>query len=111
MCADAPFWPARASEVRTSALANRELRVSAQEELLALIAGWDMPMDGPIDSKTPLIASGLFDSLALFNLVVWIEQRVGAPIDPTAVDLATEWDTVDDIVKFIERRRNRGRER
>jgi len=67
-------------------------------------------MDGPVDTDTPLIASGLFDSLALFNLVVWIEQQVGAPIDPTAVDLAKEWDTVDDIVRFIERRRNRGRE-
>jgi acyl carrier protein len=92
-------------------LTNQGSRISAQEELLALIASWDVEMDGPIDTDTPLIASGLFDSLALFNLVVWIEQRVGAPIDPTAVDLATEWDTVDAIVRFIDRRRNRGRDR
>jgi len=91
-------------------VANQESRGSAQEELLQLIASWDLEMDGPVDTDTPLIASGLFDSLALFNLVVWIEQQVGAPIDPTAVDLAKEWDTVDDIVRFIERRRNRGRE-
>ena len=92
-------------------MANQESRASAQEELLALIASWDVPMDGPLDTDTPLIGSGLFDSLALFNLMVWIEERVGEPIDPTAVDLAKEWDTVDDIVSFIEEKRNRSRER
>ena len=68
-------------------------------------------MDGPLNADTPLIASGLFDSLALFNLMVWIEERVGAPIDPTAFDLSKEWDTVNDIVRFVERQRSQGRNR
>jgi acyl carrier protein len=92
-------------------VANQPSRVSPQQELISLIESWDLNIDGRLDVDTPLIASGLFDSLALFNLLVWIEQRIGAPIDPTSLDLAKEWDTVDDIVRFVDRRRSRGRER
>ena len=82
--------------------------MSPQDELLALIESWNLKLDGDLNADTPLIASGLFDSLALFNLVFWIEQQVGSPIDPTALDLATEWDTVNDILRFIERQRDQG---
>jgi acyl carrier protein len=64
-------------------------------------------IDGGINADTPLIESGQFDSLALFNLVVWIEQQIGATIDPTSVDVAAEWNSVNDILSFIERQRGR----
>ena len=79
--------------------------MSPQEDLLALIRSWDVKLDGELGPDTPLIRSGLFDSLALFNLVLWIEQQIGAPIDPTALDLAEEWDTVRDVLRFIDRHR------
>ncbi len=58
--------------------------------------------------ETSLLRSGLFDSTALFHLVEWIERRVGAPVDPTSLDLVSEWDTVSRILAFIERRRGSG---
>ncbi|MGE5278010.1 MAG: hypothetical protein ACM3SU_13515 [Acidobacteriota bacterium] len=58
--------------------------------------------------ETSLLRSGLLDSTALFHLVEWIERRVGAPIDPTSLDLVSEWDTASRIVAFIQRRRGPG---
>jgi len=57
-----------------------------------------------LTDETSLLRSGLFDSTALFHLVEWIESRVGAPVDPTSLDLVHEWDTVSRILAFIERR-------
>ena len=52
---------------------------------------------------TSLIISGLIDSLALFELATWIEAQVGSEIDLTAFDLSTEWDTIGNIIDFIEK--------
>lgn len=76
--------------------------MSLQQELLRLIESWDLKLGGELTPDTPLIRSGLFDSLALFNLVQWIERQIGAPVDPTTLDLVEEWDSVKDIVQFVE---------
>ena len=76
-----------------------------REELLAQIQSWDVPLETELDADTPLIQSGLFDSMALLNLLQWIEEQIGASIDPSAYDLAAEWDTVDLVVRFVEARR------
>jgi len=76
---------------------------SLRDDLLAFLA--DQGVDpGDTDDAEPLIESGRLDSLALFNLVLWIEERTGAPIDPTAFDLAQEWASVRDIVAFVRAR-------
>ncbi len=61
-----------------------------------MIAGSD-PME-----ETSLIRSGLLDSLALFNLALWVEREAGQPFDLTSLDLSREWDTVAGIVEFVE---------
>ncbi len=58
-----------------------------------------------LDDDTPLFASGLIDSLGLLQLFLWIEEKVGEPIDSAEYDLAEEWGTVAGIVSFIERQR------
>jgi acyl carrier protein len=83
--------------------------MSLRDDLLATIAGWNLPLE-PADD-TPLIGSGLLDSLALFNLVLWVEEKTGSPVDPTQFDLPREWDTVAGIVAFVERRRSRAQRR
>ena len=60
------------------------------------------PAPGP---DTPIFAAGLLDSLALVELVGWVEQAIGAPIDPSAFDVQREWATVADLARFIERAR------
>jgi acyl carrier protein len=79
--------------------------VSLQDELILEIEGWGVPLECPLAPDTSLIESGVFDSMALFNLLRWIEDRIGEPVDPTEFDLAAEWETVDLVVRFVEERR------
>jgi acyl carrier protein len=69
-----------------------------RDELLAFLADQGIEPDG--DGEL-LFETGLLDSLALFNLVLWIEERTGAPIDPTSFDLAQEWASVREILAFL----------
>ena len=72
-----------------------------REKLIEVIrasgGGWDEDMTDDMS----LIRSGRLDSLGLFNLVMFIEQEAGHKIDFTAVDLATECDTIKAILGFI----------
>ena len=81
-----------------------------KDELLRFLRGLDLPPSVEITEETSLLRSGLFDSLALFHLTDWIEQRLGAPVDPSAIDLVEEWDTVraDRRISPKTRRRRRG---
>jgi len=82
------------------------LRVSASDletRLLAFIRSLDLPQLREPDSATPLIQSGLLDSMGLLRLALWIEVEIGHSLDPSTFDLATEWNTVVDIVAFIHR--------
>lgn len=83
--------------------------LSLRDELLKFLAeqGIELPSDSA--DTTPLFETGRLDSQALFNLVLWAEERIGEPIDPTALDLARDWATVSDIVSFVgARERRRG---
>ncbi len=71
--------------------------------LLAFLRSLDLPQLREPDSATPLIQSGLLDSLGLMRLAIWIEEEVGHPLNPGTFDLATEWNTVSEIVTFIKR--------
>jgi acyl carrier protein len=79
--------------------------MSVRERLVAFIESTDTDVPDDLQADTSLIRSGLFDSLALFQLFLWMENELDAPVDPLSVDLAEEWDTVDDIVRFVEARR------
>src|SRR5690606_23265667 len=50
-----------------------------------------------------LVASGRLDSLALFRLALWAEERTGQPLDPTAFEPAIEWATVGSFLTFVEK--------
>ena len=54
-------------------------------------------------SDTPLFGDGRIDSLALVNLVTWVEEQIGARIDPATFDLRREWGTVGGVAAFIAR--------
>lgn len=74
----------------------------AHDDLLAALATWTPSLAQGVTRDTPLLTSGRLDSTAVFQLLLWIEERVGHPIDVTAIDMPAEWDTVDAIVAFIE---------
>jgi len=58
-----------------------------------------------LDAQTPLFSSGLIDSLVLLQLSMWIEEKVGGPINPAEFNLADEWATVAGVADFVERMR------
>ena len=74
-----------------------------RHELHSTIAEWDE--NGGVADDTPLISSGRLDSFNLLRLVLWVEEKIGQPVDATRIDLAAEWDTVEQIVAFVARHR------
>jgi acyl carrier protein len=52
-----------------------------------------------------LVRSGILDSLALYQLILWIEKQIGKPVDPTQFDFASELDSITDILLFVEKNR------
>ena len=78
-------------------------RVAFRNQVKSVIeeSGVELPRD--FDDQTSLIRSGLLDSTALFQLVLWIEGRVGAELDIADLDLAKELDTVAKLLAFTER--------
>ena len=77
-----------------------------QKRLVEFIEKQDVELNGELKRDTALITSGLFDSMSLFNLAAWIEQEIGKPVDPTTFNLLEEWNTIADIVKFVEKHRS-----
>ena len=73
------------------------------EAVIAFINGPDCKIAAPLTPETSLISSGLLDSLALFNLALWIEQAIGVPIDLSALPIADVWDTPTAIATFIQK--------
>lgn len=81
--------------------------MSTRDHLIALVESWNLAMPPNWDGESSLVRSGILDSLALFRLILWIEEQVGKPVDPTTIDLASELDTIHDVVRFVERNRVR----
>jgi len=79
--------------------------MSLREQLLKLLKNGDLDLPSDPGDDTPLISEGLVDSLGLFNLALWIETQIGTPIDLTSIDPSGEWDTIADILAFVEKYR------
>lgn len=81
------------------------MALSPHDDLIAAFSTWSPALSHDVARDTPLLTSGRLDSTAVFQLLLWIEERVGHPIDVTAVDMPVQWDTVDAIIAFIDRER------
>ncbi len=71
-------------------------------DLRAFLESCEVPGAAGFSDDTSLLASSVIDSLALFNLVGWIEARIGRVVDPTTIDLPGEWDSIARIVRYVE---------
>ena len=81
---------------------------SLRDRLIRLIQEDNPEMVAPLRDDTSLIRSGLIDSMALFNLALWIERETGSRLDPNAFDPARDWDTITDILSFVDRHVRQG---
>ena len=78
--------------------------MSLHQELLKLLREQEIEFDNvALNERTSLIRSGLLNSLALFNIANWIEEQVPSSVDLTSFDVTKEWDTVEDILNFVQK--------
>jgi len=77
--------------------------MALRDELRRLILEFAPERAAALADDTPLITSGLVESLTLLNVALWVETKVGPEVELTSFDLAAEWDSVTDILTFIER--------
>ena len=85
---------------------GRPDRTTLRAQLRALITEFALRHQGAIADDTPLISSALVESVTLLNVALWVEQQIDYAVDITAFDLSVEWDTVTDILNFIEKHRS-----
>jgi hypothetical protein len=74
-------------------------------ELRRLVLRGAPTVAGDLSDDAPLISSGLLESVALLDVALWVEDRIGGALDLAAVDLVGEWDSMAAIVTFVERQR------
>ena len=89
-------------ERAVDACGNKAHRSALRDELQALIRSWNPAAPSDLDDHTSLIASGLIDSLSLFNLILWIEAKSSQSIDPAAVNVTRDWDTIAAILQYLD---------
>ena len=58
-----------------------------------------------VEPDTPLIEHGLLDSLRLLDLLLALEERRGAPLDPTALGKGAFHDVKTIVARFLEESR------
>lgn len=56
-------------------------------ELIEFIAAEVALEPGPLEAETDLLLTGMVDSLGVVQIVQWLEDRLGAEIDPADVTL------------------------
>lgn len=76
-----------------------------RDELIDVILESRSDFIGTLTDTTSLISSGLLDSLGLLSMALFVEREVGRPLDITSFDLRREWDTIADVLRFIEQLR------
>ena len=74
---------------------------SLRDDLVRVIEASGANLPSNFGDETSLIHSGILDSTALFEVVLWIEEHVAPGLDLTAFDLAEEWDTVAKLLAFV----------
>ena len=59
----------------------------------------------PLDNKFPLIQEGIIDSLGIFTLIAFLDERFGTKIQPEDVILEN-FETIDAIHNLISAKRS-----
>jgi acyl carrier protein len=78
--------------------------MALRDDLMRFLVEQGVDLSDHGDDSEDLLESGRLDSLALFNLVCWVEERTGVPVDPTQFDLMREWSSVRGILTFMSER-------
>jgi acyl carrier protein len=81
---------------------SEHLRKQLIDFINAKIKGSGKSIPGNFSDDTPLITSGLLESLHLLELAMLVEEEVSYPLDLTTLDFTKEWDTINGILNFVQ---------
>lgn len=79
-----------------------------RDELARVLTAAGTRVPAGFADDTSLIRSGLVESTVLFELSLWVEERIGRELDLRSFDLVEEWDTPAGLEDFIRRARDDG---
>jgi acyl carrier protein len=88
----------------------RELRQRVLDFVRSDVAVSQPEAASDLGTDTPLISSGLIDSLGLLQLADFVESEVGELLPVEDIDIQSEWNSVGAIVESIDRHRRRSAE-
>jgi acyl carrier protein len=60
-------------------------------------------IEAEVDVSTSLLRSELLDSLALLEIASWVDDEMSGGLDLETTRIREEWDSVADILTFIDR--------
>ena len=83
---------------------SRNDRNQIRTKLIQVIQS-DAPECVEVSDTTSLIRSGMVDSERLVEISLLVEREVGREVDFSEVDLEKEWDTIGQILEFVEAQR------
>ena len=89
-----------------ASFSGSDARALLRTRLLDFLQTLDLDLGEAISDETPLMGSGLLDSLELLRLATWIEGEIGHALDPDGFDLQEEWKTVGSVLDHIQRHRS-----
>lgn len=69
-----------------------------RDELLTYLSKKTRADLSKIDDSTELFSSGLIDSFAMVDLLMWLEKKTGARVDPSDISL----DNLDTVTRILE---------
>lgn len=84
---------------------DTSIRIARRAELVALLTECIPDLAPDLADDTPLISSGLVESLALLHVALWVEAQIDSAVELSAFNLAAEWETPNTILDFVERHR------
>ena len=79
--------------------------MNLRDQVVNILINSNIILPKEFGDDTPLISSGICDSLGLFHLVNWVQENIRSDVDITSFDLAKEWNTVADICCFVKKYR------
>jgi acyl carrier protein len=80
---------------------SEQLRTKLIDFIDAKVKSSGKSIPDNFNDDTPLITSGLIESLHLLELALLLEEEVGSPFDLTILDFTVEWDTINGILNFV----------
>ena len=84
-----------------------ELRKQLCQFVQEQLGSAGVELETPLTDSTSLLQSGVLDSLAILHLASLIEKFISEPMDLATVNIAEEWDSIDQIMEFVSRHQNR----